>query len=395
MRGKSLRSIFIIAQVALVMLLLTGAGLMIKSFLRLQATQIGFDPRNLLTMRLLLPFPAYFEEQKRTAFFEQALQQIRLLPGVRSTTAVNFPPFSGQRMYPPFMIEGRHSPQAVDKPRADVRIVSSDYFKTTGIPMVMGREFTSREITDTSAKVAIINETIARRFWPNESPLGRRIIINRADNPPDEIIGVVKDVKNLDFESEVLPTIYWPHQRFPFPSATILVRTSVDPMSLNPVVTHEIRALDPEQAIADVRTMEQVLWSSVARPRFYMSLLTIFAIVALLLAITGIYGVASYVVTQRTQEIGLRMALGATTRDILKLVLKQGMMLALIGVLLGLGTSFALTRVLRGLLYDVKPTDPATLFSVALLFIAVALLACYIPARRATRVDPMITLRHE
>src|SRR5262245_30197259 len=395
MRGKSLRSIFIIAQVALVMLLLTGAGLMIKSFLRLQATQIGFDPRNLLTMRLLLPFPAYFDLQKRTAFFEQALQQIEFIPGVRSVTAVNFLPFGGERASPFFMIEGRHSPQAVDKPRADLRIVSSNYFKTIGIPMVLGREFTKREISDTEAKVVIINETMSRRFWPNESPLGRRIIVNRADNPPDEIIGVVKDVKNLSFESEVLPTIYWPHQRFPYPSATILVRTSVAPMSLNPAVTSKIRALDPEQAIADVQTMEQVLWSSVARPRFYMLLLTIFAMVALTLAILGIYGVVSYVVTQRRREIGLRIALGATTFNILKLILKQGMMLTSIGILFGLGASFALTRVLKGLLYEVKATDPATFFGVALLFFAVALLACYIPAKRATRVDPMIILRHE
>jgi putative ABC transport system permease protein len=241
----------------------------------------------------------------------------------------------------------------------------------------------------------IINETMARRFWPNESPLGRRIIVNRPDNSPDEIIGVIKDVKNLDLESEVVPTIYWPHHRFPSPSATILVRTSVDPLSLNSTVTREIRALDPEQAIADVRTMEQVLWSSVARPRFYMLLLTIFAAVALSLAIIGIYGVVSYAVTQRTHEIGLRMALGATPRDILTLVLKQGMTPALAGVLLGLGVSLALTRVLEGLLYDVRPTDPATFFGVTLLFFTVTLLACYIPARRATRVDPMVTLRHE
>jgi predicted permease len=392
-RGKTLRGIFIVAQVALVMMLLTGAGLMIRSFHRLQTTQIGFDPANLLTMHLLLP--ESYEMKKRTAFFEQAVQRVGSVPGVQSVTAVSNLPFSQLRLSPVFMVEGRHLPQSVDKPRADLRIVCSNYFKTMGIPLVTGRDFTPRDIREDDAKVVIINETLARQYWPNESPLGRRLIINRADNSPDEIIGVVKDVKTFGLDTDVTPTIYWPHHRFPFPSATLVTRTKSDPLNLTASVTAEIRAIDPQQAIADVQTMEQVLWSSVQRPRFYTLLLAIFAVVALALAVMGIYGVMSYLVSERIHEFGLRIALGATTFAILKFVLKQGMMLALTGILLGLGASFALTRVLSGLLYEVKPTDPVTFFGVALLFFAVSLLACYIPARRATRVDPIVTLKHE
>jgi putative ABC transport system permease protein len=394
-RGNRLRGLFIIAEFALALVLLICAGLMIRSFLSLQAVDLGFNPQNLLTMRLILPLPAYFEVKKRTAFFEQAIQGIEELPGVRSASAVNWLPFSGSGMNTFFMIEGRHSPDAVDKPRADIRTVSSNYFKTMGIPLRMGRDFTKRDITEKDAKVVIINETMARRFWPNESPLGRRIRINRPEYPPDEIIGVVSDVKNSDFETEVLPTVYWPHHRWPSPFGAILVRSTVDPTSLSAAVTRQIRSLDPEQSIAEVRTMEQVLWSSVARPRFNTLLLSVFAAVAFFLAAMGIYGVMSYAVTQRAHEVGIRMALGAQKRDVLKLIIRHGIMLTLIGVGVGLLASYALTRVLAGLLYGVKPTDPATFIGVPLLLSAVALLACYIPARRATKVDPMTTLRHQ
>ncbi len=394
-RGNRLRSIFIVAEIALALVLLIGSGLMIRSFLRLQATRPGFDTQNLLTMRLLLPMPAYFEHKKRTTFFEQAIQRIGALPGVRSASVVNVLPFSGQAMTAFFMIEGRHSPDALDKPRVDIRAVSSNYLRTMGIPLLMGRDFTERDITEADAKVVIINETMARRFWPNENPLGRRIIINRPETPPDEIIGVVSDVKNSDFETEIMPTVYWPHHSWPSPFGAVLVRTTGDPMSLNAAVTREISSLDPEQAIADVRTMEQVLWSSVARPRFNTLLLTVLAAVALVVAAMGIYGVISYTVTQRTHEFGIRIALGAQTRDVLKLVVKHGMMLTLIGVGVGLAASYALTRVLSGLLYGVKPTDPATFIGITILLFAVALLACFVPARRATKLDPVETLRSE
>jgi putative ABC transport system permease protein len=394
-RSNYLRGMFVVAEFALALVLLIGAGLMIRSFLRLQTVDPGFNPQNLLTMRLQLPSPAYFEKKKKTAFFEQALQRIGMLPGVRSASAISHIPFGGPGMNSFFMIEGVHSPDEVNKPKADVRPVNSNYFRTMGIPLRMGREFTERDITEDDANVVIINETMARRFWPNENPLGRRIRINRPEEQPDEIIGVVADVKIHDFETEVIPTVYWPHHRWPFGFAAVLVRTTVEPMSLNAAVMREIHSLDPELSIADVRTMEQVLWSSVAQPRFYTVLLTIFAGVALLLAMMGIYGVLSYTVTQRKHEIGVRLALGAQMSDVLKLVIKQGMMMTLIGVAIGLSASYALTRYLEGHLYEVKPTDPVTFIGVAFLLCAVALLACFIPAIRAMRVDPIVTLRDE
>jgi putative ABC transport system permease protein len=395
MSSNYLRSLFVVAEFALALVLLIGAGLMIRSFLHLQAVDPGFIPQNLLTMRVQLPSPAYFEKKKRTAFFEQAIQRIGLLPGVQSASAISDIPFSGPSFYTFFMIEGLHSPADMNKQSAHIRPINSNFFRTMGIPLRMGREFTERDITEDDANVVIINETMARRHFPNENPLGRRIRINRPEERSDEIIGVVADIKISDIESEVMPTVYWPHHRWPFAFAAVLVRTTVDPVSLNAAVTREIHSLDPELSIADIRTMEQVLWSSVARPRFYMLLLTIFASVALLLAMMGIYGVMSYAVMQRRHEIGVRLALGAQTRDVLKLVIWHGMAMILIGVVIGLFASFVLTRFLSGLLYGVKSTDPATFVGVTLLLSAVALLACFIPAMRATRVDPMVTLKHE
>jgi putative ABC transport system permease protein len=390
-----LRGLFVVAEVALALVLLVGAGLMIRSFLRLQAVDPGFNTQNLLTMRLLLPEPAYLDMKKRTAFFEQAIKRIGELPGVQSASAISHIPFSGPGFYTFFMIEGIHSPADMNKQLAHIRPINSNFLRTMGIPLRMGREFTERDITEDGANVVIINETMARRYFPNENPLGRRIRINRPEERLDEIIGVVADIKISDIESDVMPTAYWPHHRWPFGFAAILVRTTGDPMSLNSPVTRAIRSLDPELSMAEVRTMEQVLWSSAARMRFYTLLLTIFAGVALLLAIMGIYGVMSYAVTQRRHEIGIRMALGAQMSDVLKLVIRQGMVMTLIGVGLGLSASYALTRYLEGHLYEVKPTDPVTFIGVALLLSAVALLACFIPAMRATRVDPMVTLRHE
>jgi putative ABC transport system permease protein len=276
-------------------------------------------------------------------------------------------------------------------------MVNSDFFRTMGIPILKGRDFTEREIAEPEARVIIINETMARRFWPKENPLGRRIKLNRLE-PWDEIIGVVGDIKTTDLDREIEPTVYWPHHSWGFAFGVVVARTSVEPAVLAPAIMREIHALDPDVAIGDVQPMEDVLWRSIARPRFNTLLLTILALVALTLAVVGIYGVMSYAVSQRTREIGIRMALGANSSDVFKLVIRHGMTLTLIAVGIGLALSFALTRLLSGWLgwlYQVEPTDPVTFIGVSILLSAVALLACYIPARRATKLTPMETLRHE
>jgi putative ABC transport system permease protein len=276
-------------------------------------------------------------------------------------------------------------------------MINSDFFRTMGIPIQKGRDFTEREIIEPDARVIIINETMARRFWRNDSPLGRRIMLNR-DEKWDEIVGVAGDIKTTDLDGEAQPTVYWPQHSWGFNFGALVARTTVEPASLAPAIMRAIHSIDPEVAISDVRTMEDVLWRSIARPRFNTLLLTTLAVVALALAVVGIYGVMSYSVSQRTHEIGIRMALGANSGDVLKLVVKHGMKLTLIAVGLGLVISYALTRLLSGWLgwlYQVEPTDPLTFVGVSLLLSAVALLACYIPARRATKLDPMETLRHE
>jgi len=407
-RGTRLRGVFVVAEMTLALALLVGAGLMIRSFLRLQTTHPGFNPQNLLTMRLLLvtgKYPASDKvgdyRRKAVEFFQEAVKRIESIPGVQQASNVSMLRLNRGRALTnfvmPVLFDSNPEVDIAGRPRVDVRMINSDFFRTMGIPILKGRDFTEREIVEPEARVIIINETMARRFWPNESSLGRRIQLNRGQ-PWDEIIGVVGDIKTTDLDGEIQPTVYWPHHCWGFAFGALVARTTVEPTSLAPTVMREIHALDPEVAISDVRTMDDVLWRSTARPRFNTLLLTILAVVALALAVVGIYGVMSYAVSQRTHEIGIRMALGANSGDVIKLVIKHGMTLTLIAVGLGLALSFAVARLLSGWLgwlYQVKPIDPLTFIGVSLLLSAVALLACYIPARRATKLDPMETLRHE
>jgi putative ABC transport system permease protein len=407
-RGDHLRSGFIIAEMALALALLIGAGLMVRSFLRLHMTNAGFNPQNLLTMRLLLSadkYPPTDDDDKyiskRAEFFEEVVKRVDPLPGIQSVSAVSMLPLNrglALNSFPmPVLFDNNPDVEIASRPRVDVRLINSNFFKTMGIPILKGRDFTEREIIDTDARVIIINETMARRFWPNENPLGRRIKLNRIE-PWDEIIGVAGDIKTTDLNIEIQPTAYWPRHCLSFVFGGLVARTTIEPASLAPAVMREIHSLDPEVAISDVRTMEDVLWRSIAQPRFNTLLLTALALVALALSIVGIYGVMAYAVSQRTREIGIRMALGANEGDVLKLIVMRGMKLILISVGLGLALSFALTRLLSGWLgwlYQVKPTDPVTFIGVSLLLALVALMACYIPARRATKLDPMETLRHE
>ncbi|HEX8561277.1 MAG TPA: ABC transporter permease [Pyrinomonadaceae bacterium] len=394
-RAGRVRGALVVAEVGLALVLLVGAGLMVRSFLRLQAVNPGFDASNLLTMRVMLPETKYPEAGRQIEFFRQATARIRTLPGVQSASAVSALPFADLGAATSFTVEGRPAPPPGDKLTTDLRVADENYFRVMNIPLVSGRAFTEQEAVE-DRKVAVVNETMARKYFPGEDPVGKRILVSMGSEPaPTEIIGVVGDARYDRLEGELRPMVYWTPPRFTYPSMTIVVRTVGDPGALGPAAVREIRAVDKDQPVSDVRTMESWLAESTARTRFGTLLLGAFACAALLLAAVGIYGVISYSVAQRRNEIGLRMALGAQARDVLRLVVGQGMRLVLAGVALGLLGALALTRLMAGLLYGVAATDPPTFAANALLLVAVSLLACYVPARRATRVDPLTALRRE
>ena len=397
--GTRLRGAFVMAEVALALVLLIGAGLLIRSFLRLQAVDPGFNTQKLLTVRVLLPGSKYGEDHQVIGFFRQLLQRIEALPGVRSASANSFPPFVGLGSTTGFLVEGRPAPRAGQVPVTDVRVVDPKYFSTMGIPLKEGRTFNDREATEAS-HVVIINETLARQYFQGENPIGRRITIDMKDeNVPSEIIGVVGDVMHDGLGAPVGAMSYWPHPELVYSFMTLLVRTQSDPLQLAGAIQREVKALDKDQPIADVRTMDQLLANSMASARFLTLLLSIFAVVAMVLSTVGIYGVMSYSVAQRSREIGIRVALGAQSIDVVRLVVGQGLLLATGGVAIGLLAAFVLTRLMSGvlsnLLYAVEATDALTFGGISVLLTAVALLACYVPARRAAKVDPLIALRYE
>jgi predicted permease len=391
--GRS-RRLLVVAEVALTLVLLIGAGLMITSFVRMLAIDPGFKPERLLTLSLALSSADYDDRQRQIGFYQQLMQRIERLPGVETVTAINRLPMTGDVGNSSFNIKGRPPVNPNEKPtNAAHRVVSHDYFRVLGIPLERGRTFTAGDAAGTPG-VAIINRTAARVFWPNEDPLGKLIGPNGVPNWLT-IVGVIGDVRHAALGVEPQPEIYWTYPQYPARHIDLLIRTTTDPLSLTSVVRNEIWAIDKTLPVSDVRTMDERLSASVAQPRFYSLLLTIFAAVALLLATVGIYGVISYAVNQRTHEIGIRMALGACPRDVLSMIITQGMKLALAGIVIGLGGALALTRLMKNLLFGVSATDPMIFTMIALLLMFVALLACWIPARRATKVDPMTALRFE
>jgi predicted permease len=406
-RGRSrLRAALVVAEVALSLVLLLGAGLLIKSFSRLQQVDTGFRAEQLLTMRLYPPASTYPNDQRVAAFYEKLIERVRSLPGVKdATVADDLPPIDwngGSGME----VEGRPL-EGGGRNTAGWSVVSPDYFRTLGVRLLRGRLL---EDTDQAqaTPVAVVNEALARVHWPHEDPLGRRIrFLNRPSAESTTafltVVGVVADVKNDGLTEAARQEVYVPLRQRTAALAgmgierqmTLAVRTSVEPLNLVNAIRQVVAALDRNVPIASVRTMDQIMATVTVQPRFNMFLLGIFAAMALVLAAVGIYGVLSYSVTQRTHEIGLRLALGAQQGDVLKLVVRQGMILALLGVAIGLAASFALTPLLMGLLYGVSATDPLTFIVIALLLTIVALMACWIPARRATKVDPLVALRHE
>ena len=402
------RGTLIVAEIALSLMLLIGAGLMIKSFWRLQAVNPGFDPEHVLTAEISLPRFKYDNGSKIDAFYQQLFTQLLALPGVQSVGAISSLPLSGTDAETAFFIDGKPTPDPKDRPRTHPRTISSDYFRTMGIPIIRGRAFTG-DNHSAAARVAIISETMARRYWPGHEAIGQRIALDFEamkyfpDRPPQldlasgirEIVGIVRDVKYMGLDTESQPEMYVPAGQRPEREMSIIIRTTADPAGLAASLRNEVQTIDPDLPVANVRSMPQLLSNSIAKPRFNYLLLSVFAAVALILATTGVYGVMAYAATQRTREFGIRLALGAQRREILKLIFKQGGKLVMIGISLGLAGALALTHFMKSLLFGVSTTDPLTIASVAGLLIAIAFLACYFPARKASKVDPITALRHQ
>jgi len=392
-RGSS--QALVVPQFGLAVVLLVGAGLLGNSFVRLLRVNPGFHQNGVLSLGLFLSPTEYPERDVKSAvLLQQILASVRSIKGVRLAGLVTALPITGGPDTD-FVIEGRPIPPANDEPSADIRSVDPSYFRTMGIPLLAGREFTDADNAN-GKRVMVINETMARQYWPRENPLGQ-LVTMKDWGPPltGEIVGVVGDVKTNGLDEAVGPMIYWPYFQFPQLFNTLVVRGDGDLFRLVPAVKAAIWAVNKTQPISKIETLEQVLSASLARRRLYMILLGVFAGAALLLASVGIYGVVSYSVNQRTQEMGIRIAVGAERGDVLRLVLGQGARAALLGIAAGIAAALVLTRLMASLLFDVSATDPLTYLAVATLLTLVALSASYIPARRAMRVDPMVALRHE
>jgi putative ABC transport system permease protein len=392
-RGTRARGAFVVVEIAMALVLLVGAGLLIRSFAQLVSVDPGFDVSGRATMSVGLPGSRY-DIPSRAEFFRRLFEQIDRLPGVQSSGAVSFLPLEGLGAATRYEAVGEPVPALGQEPVADVRVVANAYFKAMGIPLIRGRLFNEQDAADVKPRV-IVNEALVRQHWPNEDPIGKRIKISWGETVEDEIIGVVGDVRHATLDVGARATTYWPYSRNPYTTMTLAIQTAGDARALGPAVTSIVRGLDPQLAVDNIKTMEQVVSDSVAEQRVTMVMLGIFAGAALLLAAVGIYGVIAYSVTQRTQEIGIRMALGAQRAQVLRLVVGHAMLLAVIGTVCGGVLAFAVTRLMEGLLFQVTPADPATFIAVSATLLAVAALASYVPGRRATRVDPVVALRAE
>jgi len=400
---RSIRSLLVISEVALSLMLLIGAGLMIKSFLRLQDVDPGFNPNNVLTMEISLPRARYSQDAPVLSFYKQALERIRGMVGVQAAGLTNTLPLNKAAEATSFLVEGEPMPTPGQMPTAYPRTITPDYFSAMGIRLRAGREFTDRDNAE-APRVAIINETLARRYWPTKSPVGKRLALTTEvfkNGQLDlasgwrEIVGIAADVRAFGLDEQPRPEAYVPFMQRPSRDMTPVIRASSDPERLTSAIRGEMLAIDKDQVVTNVKTMTQLLNDSVTRPRSNFLLLLVFAVVALALAVAGVYGVMSYSVAQRMREFGIRIALGAGSADLIKLVLKEGLSLAGVGVVIGLAGAWGLTRFLSSLLFGVSATDPTIFAAISLLLIVVALLACYIPARKATKVDPMVVLRSE
>jgi putative ABC transport system permease protein len=395
-RSRRVLGSLVVAEVALSLVLLAGAGLLIQSFVRLHDVNPGFRPDGLLTARVNLPGTRYDDDRKRAAFYAGVLERVSAAPGVQSAAGVTFLPLAGLGIGTSFHDASKPEPPPGQSPTTDVRPVTLGFFRTMGIPHLAGRDFTAADTTD-SPRVALVSETLARRHFPGENPIGKRIavFVGNPDGGPYEIVGVVGDIRMTALDSELRPAVYIPHTQLAIGVMSFVVRTHGDPLSLVSALRSAVRNGDPELPLADVRTMDDVISATVARQRTVAVLITAFALMALALAGVGVYGVMAYSVAQRTQEIGVRMALGATPMSVFRLVLGQAMRLVVLGVVIGIAAAAGLTRLLETLLYETEPLDVTTFAVTTLVLMAVATLASYVPARRGTRVAPVEALRAE
>ena len=394
-RGR-MRAALMVAEVALSLVLLIGAGLMMRSFMRLLEVRTGFNGQNVLTMQVSLPARKYKEPQQTVDFYTQLLARLRNVPGVEHASAVNVVPLDYDDDSVFFQIEGRAPFAPGTEPLADYRVITPDFLAALDIPLLRGRNFSDRDVR-TAPRVALVSDKFVRRYFPDENPLGHRVLFGQE---PYEIVGVVGEVRYKNFVNEprderLRPSIYVPETQVARRDMALLVRAAGEPAALTTAVRQEVTALDKDQPVFNVRTMPQVFIEGMAPQRMSAFMFAGFALVALLLAAVGIYAVVAYSVAQRTHEIGIRMALGAQAGDIMKMVVRQGMTLTAVGVALGLVAAFAMTRAMASILYGVSASDPATFGGVAAMAALIAFVACYIPARRATKVDPMIALRYE
>jgi len=391
--------LLVVSEVALSLVLLIGAGLLVHSFARVQNVEPGFDARGMLTLRLALPESRYTTFEQGDRFFDALFAAQRARPGVEAVAAANALPFSGVGGSRTFHIEGREPKRPEDQPEEQLRIVTDGYFQTMRIPVVKGREFTDRDRLS-APRVAVVNEALARKHWPGETAVGRRIAFSRDEPHWYEIVGVVANIKHRGLDAADRPELYVPYRQPLFSNWTVrpmqlVVRTAGDPLIAASTVRQDVVRIDAEQPISDVRTMDDRIGRSLAARRFNMVLLAVFASLALTLAGIGIYGIVAYAVTERTHEIGVRLALGAQRRDVMAMIVAQGMAMAAAGAAVGVVSALLLTRVMTSLLFGVSAADPVTFAAIPLLLAAVAFVACYAPARRATRVDPLVALRTE
>jgi predicted permease len=395
-RPKQLRNGLVIFETALSLVLVAGAGLLLRSFAQITKVDAGFKPEGVLTMHVALREAVYSKPEQVRAFYDTLLNRVQGLPGVQAAGAVNNLPLSGKNSSGTITVDTQAVPQEKTSPEADGRVVTPGYFKAMGIALTRGRTFEAGD-TEGAPPVAIVDESLAQTYWPNEDPIGRRLHTGgRGSNQSWlTVVGVVRPVRNRTLETRSRVEVYLPQDQEPQSDMTLAIRTKVPPMSVAPTVEREVSVIDPTLPVFRVRTMSEVMGDSLQRRRLGLELLGVFAELALLLALIGIYGVTSYTVTQRQVEVGLRMALGANRWDVLRMMVRSGMETIAIGLGVGLVLALGLTRLMRGMLFDVQAWDPLALGGATLLLVLMALLAILIPARRATTVDPMTALRHE